>query len=147
MTVPSTCSNGLPGYQDGQACCLMNCGMCGGDGCGSVNGTAGASDCCPSTIINSARVCGGDIVAPCIIPATPAPTPAPALTLMPTPVPFLAGNANDFVNVTSAADPGMLRGPASLVLPLATATAAFLGALAFGAAHLHQPARGGAVRN
>lgn len=66
--VPSTCSNGLDGYQDGNICCKLACGLCGGVGCGRVNGTAGASDCCPSTIAQNNQICGGQVVAPCVIP-------------------------------------------------------------------------------
>lgn len=68
IQVPSNCSNGLAGYQDGTACCLEACGMCGGVGCGTVTGTRGASDCCPSTIIEANQICGSSIVAPCVIP-------------------------------------------------------------------------------
>ncbi|CAM9635574.1 unnamed protein product [Pylaiella littoralis] len=125
---PSTCSNGLDGYQDGQVCCAMRCGLCGGVGCGDVIGTTGAAECCPSTIITSNQTCGAGVVAPCVIPLTPAPSPAP-VTVTATPV--LAGDADDLVNSTSAAEPGTLRAPVRIFMPLATAAAAFLGALAF----------------
>lgn len=46
----------------------MSCGFCGGDGCSQVPGTAGASDCCPSTILTAGQNCGGQVVAPCIVP-------------------------------------------------------------------------------
>lgn len=80
---PSTCSNGIPGVQDGAVCCLEACGQCGGTGCGAIAGTEGASDCCPSTIMENAagEFCGD---APCIIEGiTPAPTDVPG-----TPAPF-----------------------------------------------------------
>ncbi|CAB1102119.1 unnamed protein product [Ectocarpus sp. CCAP 1310/34] len=48
---PSTCSNGIPGYQDGVICCLEICGRCGGDGCGTIPGTGGSDNCCPSDIL------------------------------------------------------------------------------------------------
>lgn len=70
---------------------------------------------------------------------TPAPTLAPAATPFPTRTPFVAGNANDFINDTSSAEPGVLQTPAGMLMPLATAAAAFLGALAISAQH----ARGG----
>ena len=46
----STCSNGIAGYQDGDICCLESCGQCGGGGCGTIPGTGGGSNCCPTTI-------------------------------------------------------------------------------------------------
>ncbi|CAN0421680.1 unnamed protein product, partial [Hapterophycus canaliculatus] len=68
----------------------MECGQCGGVGCGNITGTAGASDCCPSAILNATGMgtgyeCGGGVVAPCVLPVTPMPTPAPARTPFPTP--------------------------------------------------------------
>lgn len=39
--VPTTCSNGLPGFQNGAACCKESCGQCGGVGCGIIPGTGG----------------------------------------------------------------------------------------------------------
>lgn len=47
--------------------------MCGGTGCSSIPGTNGASDCCPSTIIEEAggTYCGE---APCVMAGfTPSP--------------------------------------------------------------------------
>ncbi|CBJ32828.1 expressed unknown protein [Ectocarpus siliculosus] len=70
---PSTCSNGIAGYQDGAICCLEICGRCGGDGCGTIPGTGGSDNCCPSTILAAGVVCGE---APCIIEGY---TPAPAV--------------------------------------------------------------------
>lgn len=67
QTEPGTCSNGLAGYQDKSVCCKEACGMCGGAGCGNVNGTAGPSDCCPTQILAANQTCGGKVVAPCII--------------------------------------------------------------------------------
>ncbi|CAN0463737.1 unnamed protein product, partial [Hapterophycus canaliculatus] len=58
------------------------------------------------------------------------PTPAPARTPFPTPVPFVAGNANDFINA-DAAGSGLLWQPVSLFWPMATAAAAVFGGLAF----------------
>ncbi|CAM9874269.1 unnamed protein product, partial [Ectocarpus sp. 13 AM-2016] len=60
----STCSNGIAGYQDGAICCLEICGRCGGDGCGTIPGTGGSDNCCPSDILAAGVVCGE---APCII--------------------------------------------------------------------------------
>lgn len=49
-------------------CVQLHCGQCGGDGCGAIVGTAGASDCCPTQILNNNQTCGGGVVAPCIVP-------------------------------------------------------------------------------
>lgn len=46
----------------------MSCGLCGGVGCGSVRGTAGSSDCCPTDILESNQTCNATVEAPCIIP-------------------------------------------------------------------------------
>ncbi|CAN0483693.1 unnamed protein product, partial [Laminaria digitata] len=46
----------------------LSCGLCGGDGCSRVPGTAGAADCCPSVIFDANKFCGGQVVAPCIVP-------------------------------------------------------------------------------
>ncbi|CAM9220243.1 unnamed protein product, partial [Sphacelaria rigidula] len=70
---PSTCSNGLSGYQDGDVCCVEACGQCGGAGCGTIPGTGGSANCCSSTIRVSGVVCGEP---PCIIEGY---TPAPAV--------------------------------------------------------------------
>lgn len=72
---PSTCSNGIPGVSTGNVCCKENCGLCGGEGCGAVDGTNGASDCCPDTIIEeSGGVFCGDADAPCVMEGfTPSP--------------------------------------------------------------------------
>lgn len=81
MAEASTCSNGIPGVQNGKVCCKEACGTCGGEGCGTIPGTNGPSDCCPSTIEAEAGNCGD---APCIIGEyTPAPTEVPA-----TPAPY-----------------------------------------------------------
>lgn len=71
---PSTCSNGVAGVDNGQGvCCKENCGFCGGPGCGAVQGTNGASDCCPDTIMeNSGGAYCGE--APCVMEGfTPSP--------------------------------------------------------------------------
>ncbi|CAN0467500.1 unnamed protein product, partial [Discosporangium mesarthrocarpum] len=65
--VPSVCSNGSPGYQRDEVCCKMDCGFCGGVGCGAVPGTNGASDCCPTDIRAAGQCCGAGVVAPCLI--------------------------------------------------------------------------------
>ncbi|CAM9402588.1 unnamed protein product [Laminaria digitata] len=62
----STCSNGLSGIEDNEACCLAACGQCGGTGCGSISGLA-ASDCCSSTIAASGTLCSVTNAAPCML--------------------------------------------------------------------------------
>ncbi|CAN0144401.1 unnamed protein product [Discosporangium mesarthrocarpum] len=52
----------------------MDCGLCGGVGCGAVTGTRGASDCCPTDIRAAGQYCGAGVVAPCLIDGfTPSP--------------------------------------------------------------------------
>ncbi|CAM9516484.1 unnamed protein product [Choristocarpus tenellus] len=65
----TTCSNGLEGIEDPilDVCCASNCGQCGGEGCGSIVGTGGASDCCSNTIASSGSSCNDTRAAPCII--------------------------------------------------------------------------------
>lgn len=81
--VPSTCSNGLAGVlsEDGAICCAEACnGQCGGVGCGTIDGTNGASDCCLGTIIASGVNCDAGVESPCIIVSdtfTDAPTASP----------------------------------------------------------------------
>lgn len=62
----STCANGLAGVQDGNVCCAEKCNLqCGGEGCDSIAGTNGASDCCSATILAYGVACGD--MAPCIM--------------------------------------------------------------------------------
>ncbi len=69
--------------------------------------------------------------------ATPAPTLAPQITPVPTRTPFVAGDANDFLDgQANAAEPrargprGTAAGLTGLLVPCLTAAASFLGALA-----------------
>jgi len=59
------------GVLSGDTCCLAECGVCGGTGCGSNPG--GSTGCCETPIIASGDSCD-DRGPPCIV--TPAPTPA-----------------------------------------------------------------------
>ncbi|CAN0433891.1 unnamed protein product, partial [Laminaria digitata] len=80
LAVPSTCSNGLPGVQNGAACCKEFCGQCGGVGCGSIPGTGGSSNCCASTVLLAQAFCGNGVEAPCVIQDyTPAPAGVPGV--------------------------------------------------------------------
>ncbi|CAM9755937.1 unnamed protein product, partial [Ectocarpus sp. 8 AP-2014] len=50
-TAPAdVCSNGIPGIQSGNACCLAECGGCGGSGCAQLGGGLGEDNCCQSEI-------------------------------------------------------------------------------------------------
>eukprot|EP00752_Nemacystus_decipiens_P009057 g8086.t2 len=101
--VPSTCSNGLPGYQNLDICCLESCGVCGGVGCGTIPGTGGSASCCPTTIREGGQICGNGVVAPCIIGDY---TPAPVN-------PALVGTASPVVPTTcSNGLPGFQNGAA-----------------------------------
>lgn len=90
--VSSNCSNGLAGVEssDGTVCCAEACnGQCGGVGCGSIDGTDGATDCCSGTILMSGVSCDDSAESPCIIDngtSTDAPTASPtgAFTVEPT---------------------------------------------------------------
>ncbi|CAN0172840.1 unnamed protein product [Pylaiella littoralis] len=85
MAQEEECPNGLEGIlsNDGTTCCLLACGLCGGEGCSDVEGTE-TTDCCVNSIEESNRTCGvNGVVAPCTIDPTstteaPTPTPAPA---------------------------------------------------------------------
>lgn len=66
-----TCSNGIKGIEarDGTVCCVAECGMCGGKGCGRYGESLGLNnaDCCIGTIIDNGTPCGE---APCVITGT-----------------------------------------------------------------------------
>ncbi|CAM9890012.1 unnamed protein product, partial [Hapterophycus canaliculatus] len=53
------CSNGIPGIQSGRACCLAECGACGGPGCGQLGGGLGEDSCCQSEIEDGGELCAG----------------------------------------------------------------------------------------
>lgn len=44
----TTCSNGIDGVEsaNGKACCVTECGSCGGVGCSQFSPDLGADDCC-----------------------------------------------------------------------------------------------------
>ncbi|CAM9267001.1 unnamed protein product [Ascophyllum nodosum] len=131
--LPSNCSNGLPGYRDGNVCCKEACGLCGGVGCGEVNGTAGSSDCCPSSIQESGVFCEDGVEAPCIILGTDAPTAAPTVSPPPTGKPVLV-EADEFFNTSNGNAAGRTTPLAPVgMMPLVASLMALLGASAFGA--------------
>ncbi|CAM9408038.1 unnamed protein product, partial [Hapterophycus canaliculatus] len=67
-TSDSMCTNGIPGYQVGDACCTPGCAQCGGPECSTSSLSKGLNnhDCCVDTIIANGVECGGDVLAPCI---------------------------------------------------------------------------------
>ncbi|CAM9783209.1 unnamed protein product [Ectocarpus fasciculatus] len=73
----STCSDGTPGIESKDACCVASCGQCGGSGCSTVGEPFGltAEDCCETTILEVGKPCG---VAPCTIGATTSSTSSSA---------------------------------------------------------------------
>lgn len=68
-TEESTCFNGIPGLQVGDACCDPGCTKCGGVNCSQEAVSIGLTEqhCCVDTIISAGLVCGEDVMdAPCI---------------------------------------------------------------------------------
>ena len=63
------CSNGLAGVERAGACCVAECGTCGGSVCGDQAAAAGltADDCCIGRIKQAEVYCGDSGVAPCLI--------------------------------------------------------------------------------
>ena len=61
-----TCSNGVKGIESNGACCVFECGQCGGVGCSTVGESLGlgAADCCEGTILENNEPCGE---APCVV--------------------------------------------------------------------------------
>lgn len=65
-TSSGTCTNGIPGIQSKNTCCLLACGICGGSGCGSRNGLTG-NECCEGNIVAQNVFCTESGAAPCIV--------------------------------------------------------------------------------
>ena len=64
------CSNGVPGIESfNGACCMAECGQCGGIGCSTValDIGLGSAECCEGTIIENNKPCGE---APCVVGGT-----------------------------------------------------------------------------
>ncbi|CAM9883744.1 unnamed protein product [Pylaiella littoralis] len=67
------CRNGLVGIGSsngsGRACCDVDCGLCGGDGCSSAGSAYGLDehDCCASAIFEEGKMCSEKMEAPCVI--------------------------------------------------------------------------------
>ena len=59
------CCNGLPGVQNGEVCCNLSCGTCGGTGCFERPG--GRDNCCVANIQERGLLCSVSSAAPCII--------------------------------------------------------------------------------
>ncbi|CAN0202138.1 unnamed protein product, partial [Hapterophycus canaliculatus] len=49
---------------DGEACCPLDCGLCGGDGCG-IGGRN--KECCINGVLNNQEDCSDTYSAPCKI--------------------------------------------------------------------------------
>ncbi|CAM9751774.1 unnamed protein product [Ascophyllum nodosum] len=64
-TIASTCSNGFLGIQTGDVCCSIECGRCGGSGCGDLPG--GNDFCCTGRISTSGSPCSEVDEAPCFL--------------------------------------------------------------------------------
>lgn len=61
------CSNGFPGIEKSGACCVSDCGTCGGSGCSSrVSGLTG-DHCCTSNILKKGAPCSTTGHAPCFL--------------------------------------------------------------------------------
>ncbi|CAM9554983.1 unnamed protein product [Ascophyllum nodosum] len=62
------CSNGIDGVEseDGEVCCVTECGTCGGIGCSSAGGLTG-DECCTQRILSVGELCDVAGQAPCII--------------------------------------------------------------------------------
>ncbi|CAM9942290.1 unnamed protein product, partial [Hapterophycus canaliculatus] len=58
------CSNGIPGIQSGHACCLAECGACGGPGCADLSEGLGKYHCCQSEIEEAGELCSIKMEAP-----------------------------------------------------------------------------------
>ncbi|CAM9505839.1 unnamed protein product, partial [Ectocarpus fasciculatus] len=78
---PDTCSNGIPGIQTGNACCVLECGQCGGTGCSLFGDGLGEDFCCQSDIEDFGELCSATKAAPCVVDDS---APAPSPVAMPT---------------------------------------------------------------
>eukprot|EP00903_Cladosiphon_okamuranus_P005787 g5734.t1 len=82
-----TCSNGVLGVEsdNGDVCCVAECGKCGGVGCSKFSPDLGADDCCVTEILDDGEDCYVWGAAPCIISGSPpAPAPTPMMPTSPT---------------------------------------------------------------
>eukprot|EP00752_Nemacystus_decipiens_P003873 g3562.t1 len=81
------CSNGIPGIESSKgACCVAECGQCGGIGCSTraSDRGLGSAECCEGTILIANVPCGE---APCVIGDGTVAEPTPAPTEMPVEMP------------------------------------------------------------
>ncbi|CAM9620047.1 unnamed protein product [Ectocarpus fasciculatus] len=81
------CSNGIPGIQSDNSCCLAECGACGGSGCAEFGGGLGEDNCCAVRIEEYGELCSVALAAPCYVDDGSAPPPTPAETEMPVAMP------------------------------------------------------------
>ncbi|CAM9395437.1 unnamed protein product [Ectocarpus sp. 4 AP-2014] len=63
------CSNGFPGIEKSGACCVSDCGTCGGSGCSSREPGLTGDDCCTKNILKQGAPCSATGHAPCFLDA------------------------------------------------------------------------------
>lgn len=61
------CSNGFPGIEKSGACCVSDCGTCGGSGCSSREPGLTGDDCCTKNILKQGAPCSATGHAPCFL--------------------------------------------------------------------------------
>lgn len=66
----TSCSNGFPGIdgtnERGSVCCAAQCGQCGEEGCGSIEGFDN-TNCCVNGVLDNQPPCSEIGSAPCVI--------------------------------------------------------------------------------
>lgn len=66
----TSCSNGFPGIDGtndrGSVCCAAQCGQCGEEGCGSIEGFDN-TNCCVNGVLDNQPLCSEIGSAPCVI--------------------------------------------------------------------------------
>ncbi|CAB1103402.1 unnamed protein product [Ectocarpus sp. CCAP 1310/34] len=66
VTTAQTCDNGLAGVSNGDYCCTLGCGTCGGPGCSTRAEGLDGNDCCTANIAQNGILCAESGAAPCI---------------------------------------------------------------------------------
>lgn len=66
MLSDGMCDGGIPGIQNKDICCMLECGQCGGVGCSTANGLTSA-ECCQGGVRATLALCADTGAAPCII--------------------------------------------------------------------------------
>ena len=69
FSVAPVCSNGVVGVEADGACCVAECGTCGGAGCRSRAEAVGltSEDCCVQRISDAGVYCDDTETSPCIV--------------------------------------------------------------------------------